>query len=134
MEHKAKVVSVEPPIVEVEMTVEDACSSCRAKEVCGAGTAEHRIVAVHDTFASSYHVGEEVLIEISEIMGAKAATYAYIIPFFIMLAVLFVLKSMEVSDLITGLSALGAAGLYYLVLWFFRKRIEKVIIFKIKKI
>lgn len=134
MEHKAKVVSVSPPIVEVEMTVEEACASCRAKAVCGVDTGERRIVAVHDSAAKAYNVGEEVTIEISEIMGAKAATYAYIFPFFVMLATLLITKSLELNDLIAGLSALGAAALYYVVLWFFRKKIEKVIIFKIKKL
>lgn len=134
MEHRGVVVSVEAPVVEVEMTVEEACAGCRAKEICGVGTGERRVVAVHDTMAKYYEVGEEVIISLEEIMGMKAALYAYIIPFFIMITLLFGTKEFGASDLIAGGSALAVAGLYYVVLWFFRRRIAKEMIFRIRKI
>lgn len=134
IEHRAVVVAVDAPIVEVEMTVVEACEGCRAKEICGVGTGEKRVVAVHDTLARYYEVGEEVIISIEEIMGMKAVIYAYIIPFFIMIGVLFGLKEFEASDLIAGGSALLITGVYYFVLWLMRNRIEKELIFKIKKI
>jgi sigma-E factor negative regulatory protein RseC len=134
IEHKAVVVAVEGSVVEVEMTVEEACAGCRAKEICGVGTGERRIVAVHDSMAQYYEVGEQVSISIEDIMGVKAVIYTYIIPFFIMITLLLGLKAMEASDLIAGGSALLAAGIYYVVLWFFRSRLEKEIVFKIKKL
>jgi sigma-E factor negative regulatory protein RseC len=134
IEHRAVVVSVDAPIVEVEMTVEEACAGCRAKEICGVGTAERRVVAVHDTFAKSYKVGEEVTISIEEIMGVRAVTYAYIVPFFIMISLLFGLKAADMSDLVAGGSSLLAAGVYYIVLYFLRDRLEKEIVFKINKL
>ncbi|MBE6209602.1 MAG: Fis family transcriptional regulator [Rikenellaceae bacterium] len=134
IEHKAVVVAVEGSVVEVEMTVEEACAGCRAKEICGVGTGERRVVAVHDSMAQYYEVGEQVSISIEEIMGVKAVIYTYIIPFFIMITLLLGLKAAEASDLVAGGSALLAAGLYYVVLWFFRSRLEKEIVFKIKKL
>ena len=134
IEHKAVVVAVEGSVVEVEMTVEEACAGCRAKEICGVGTGERRIVAVHDSMAQYYEVGEQVSISIEDIMGVKAVIYTYIIPFFIMITLLLGLKAMEASDLTAGGSALLAAGIYYVVLWFFRSRLEKEIVFKIKKL
>ncbi|MBR2333572.1 MAG: SoxR reducing system RseC family protein [Rikenellaceae bacterium] len=134
IEHKAVVVAVEGSVVEVEMTVEEACAGCRAKEICGVGTSERRVVAVHDSMAQYYEVGEQVSISIEEIMGVKAVIYTYIIPFFIMITLLLGLKAAEASDLVAGGSALLAAGLYYVVLWFFRSRLEKEIVFKIKKL
>ena len=116
------------------MTVEEACAGCRAKEICGVGTGERRVVAVHDSMAQYYEVGEQVSISIEEIMGVKAVIYTYIIPFFIMITLLLGLKAAEASDLVAGGSALLAAGLYYVVLWFFRSRLEKEIVFKIKKL
>ena len=98
IEHKAVVVSVERNIVEVEMTVNEACHECRAKDLCGATSGEKRVVAVHDTFAKTYIPGEEVIVTLDEIMGVKAVIYAYIIPFFIMITVLFGTKAFETSD------------------------------------
>ncbi len=134
IEHKAVVVAVEGSVVEVEMTVEEACAGCRVKEICGVGPGERRVVAVHDSMAQYYEVGEQVSISIEEIMGVKAVIYTYIIPFFIMITLLLGLKAAEASDLVAGGSALLAAGLYYVVLWFFRSRLEKEIVFKIKKL
>ncbi|MBQ8864121.1 MAG: SoxR reducing system RseC family protein [Rikenellaceae bacterium] len=133
IQHKAVVVAVEGNIVEVEMTVNDACEGCRAKEVCGAG-GEQRIVAIHDTYARSYTPGEEVMISLDEIMGVKAVVYAYIVPFFIMIAVMFGTKAFDASDWVSGGGALGAAALYYVGLWLMRGKLEKEIVFKINKL
>ena len=130
IEHKAVVVAVERNIVEVEMTVNEACHECRAKDLCGATSGEKRVVAIHDTFAKTYTPGEEVIVTLDEIMGVKAVIYAYIIPFFIMIAVLFGTKAFEASDLVSGGGALGAAALYYVGLWLMRGKIEKDIVFK----
>lgn len=132
MEHKAVVVAVEGKIVEVEMTVNDACGECRAKEICGTG--EKRVVAVYDTFAGSYTPGEEVVVSLDEIMGVRAVVYAYIVPFFIMIAVLFGTKAFDASDWVSGGGALGAAAVYYLGLWLMRDKLEKQIVFKINKL
>ena len=134
IEHKAVVVSVERNIVEVEMTVNEACHECRAKDLCGATSGEKRVVAIHDTFAKAYTPGEEVVVTLDEIMGVKAVIYAYIIPFFIMITVLFGTKAFEASDLVSGGGALGAAALYYVGLWLMRGKIEKDIVFKINKL
>lgn len=134
IEHKAVVVAVEGNIVEVEMTVNEACSECRAKEVCGAGTGQKRVVAVHDMFAKSYSPGEEVMVSLDEIMGVRAVVYAYIVPFFIMIAVLFGTKAFDASDWISGGGALGAAALYYVGLWLMRDKLDKEIVFKINKL
>ena len=134
IEHKAVVVAVEGNVVEVEMTVNEACAECRAKAVCGVDTGERRVVAVHDIFARSYTPGEEVLVSLDEILGVKAVIYAYIIPFFIMIVVLFGTKAFDASDWVAGGGALGATGLYYIGLWLMRDKLDKEIVFKINKL
>ncbi len=74
------------------------------------------------------------MIGVSEVMGMKAATYAYIIPFFILLGALLLTLHLGWSEVAAGLSSLGLMGLYYVVLFIFRRRIEKEIVFKIRKI
>jgi sigma-E factor negative regulatory protein RseC len=67
-------------------------------------------------------------------MGMKAAVYAYIIPFFILLGGLLLTTNLGWGEVAAGLSSLGAMCLYYVGLWFFRSRIEKEIVFKIRKL
>ncbi len=134
MEHKAKIVEIvaEEKRVEAEMVVDSACGSCKAKEVCGQSESQQRKVTVYVDHPEIYSVGQEVTVYIEQIMGIQAVVYSYIVPFFLMLAALFVTNSLKLGDLVAGLSALGVCALYYVVLYFFRKRLERVIVFRIK--
>lgn len=134
IEHKARVIFIDGDRIDVEMIVEGACASCKAKKACGMEDEEKRIVSLLTQSAKFYEVGEEVNVYIEHRMGMKAAAYAYIYPFFLMLIVLLTLNSMELSELVVGLSTLGAAVIYYIILSFFKGRIEKEIIFKLAKL
>ncbi len=136
LEHKGVVSEVGEKMVEVEFVTESACAGCKAKGLCGVDESgeNKRFVTVWEPNAAYYAVGEEVMIGVSEVMGMKAAVYAYIIPFFILLGGLMLTTSLGWGEVAAGLSSLGVMCLYYVVLWFFRRRIEKEIVFKIRKI
>ena len=121
-------------VVEVEFVTESACSECKAKGLCGVDEGNRRFVTVYEPLAQYYTVGEEVMIGVSEVMGMKAAVYAYIIPFFILFGGLLVTLHLGWSEVVAGLTSLGVMCLYYVGLWFMRRRIEKEIVFKIRKI
>lgn len=133
LEHVGTVSAVGDKVVEVEFGVESACSECRAKDLC-AQDGERRFVPVWEPNAQMYSVGEEVMISVSETMGIKAAVWAYIIPIFVVLGVLLAGNMAGLGDAVTGLGALGALAVYYLGLWIMRSKIEKEIVFKIRKI
>lgn len=134
IEHKGKVLFVEGDRIDVEMTVESACATCRAAKACGMGESKDKVVSLLTATASHYKAGDAVMVSIEKKMGIKAATYAYIFPFFVMLVVLFALFELGYPETVAGLSALGAVVFYYVGLYFFRHRIEKEIIFKLRKI
>jgi sigma-E factor negative regulatory protein RseC len=135
LEHKGVVSEIGEKMVEVEFVTESACSECKAKGLCGVDEGDRRFVTVWEPMARYYMVGEEVMIGVSEVMGMKAALYAYIIPFFILFGGLLVTTALlGWGELAAGLSSLGVMCLYYVVLWFMRSRIEKEIVFKIRKI
>lgn len=133
MEHEAVVVEViaEQKRVDVEMVVSGACGSCKAKAVCGGGESQVRQVAAYTDHPELYNVGDRVVISIEQIMGYKAIVLSYIVPLIVMLVALALTHS-RYGDLVAGISALGACVLYYIVLAFFRKRLERVIVFSIK--
>lgn len=134
LEHRATVEYVEGDRIDVRLHVEGACATCRAAKACGMGDSEDKVISLLTASAGQYAVGEEIIVSIERRMGIKAATYAYIIPFFIMIAVLFVLFGVGATETVAGLSSLGALVLYYVVLRCFRNRIEKEIVFKLRKI
>jgi sigma-E factor negative regulatory protein RseC len=134
LEHKGVVTAVSDGLVEVEFAVQSACSECKAHALCGVASGEKRFVTISDPMASYYAVGEEVMISVSEGMGMKAATWAYIVPFFVLLGSLLLTLHFGLSETVAGLISLGLVAVYYVCLWFFRKRIERDIVFKIRKI
>ncbi len=141
LEHRGIVSEVGEKLVEVEFAAQSACAECKAKGMCGVDSGsghgdggDRRFVTVWEPLAQYYSVGEEVIIGVSEVMGMKAAVYAYIIPFFILLGSLIVTTQLGWGEVAAGLSSLGIMCLYYVGLWFMRSRIEKEIVFKIRKI
>lgn len=133
MEHDARIVAVFPEEkrVEAEMVVSSACGDCKAKTVCGGGEKESRVVSAYTEHPEIYKVGDEVTISIEQIMGYRAITLSYIVPLVVMIVALALTHS-RWGDLVAGLSALGACALYFVVLSFFRKRLERVIVFSVK--
>jgi sigma-E factor negative regulatory protein RseC len=134
LEHTGVVSEVGEKMVEVEFITESACGDCKARGLCGVDEGDRRFVTVWEPLAEYFTVGERVMIGVSEVMGMKAAVYAYIIPFFILLGSLLLTTSLGWSEVAAGLSSLGVMCLYYVVLWTLRHRIEKEIVFKIRKI
>ena len=133
MEHEARIVAVYPDErrVEAEMVVSSACGNCKAKAVCGSGESQMRLVSAYTDHPEIYKEGDEVTIAIEQIMGYKAIVFSYIVPLVVMLLAL-VLTHSRWGDLVAGVSALGACALYFVVLAFFRKHLEKVIVFSVR--
>lgn len=132
--HRGVIFDISGRRIDVAVKPEDACGSCKAKSVCAVGAEGERIVSVMSEVPSIFKIGEQVEVSTARAMGINAVVYAYIIPFFIMFVLLLVLLDVGVSETVAGLSALGSVALYYIVLAFFRKKLEKTIIFKITKV
>ncbi|MDR0510618.1 MAG: SoxR reducing system RseC family protein [Rikenellaceae bacterium] len=133
VEHKGVVVSAADHAVEVRMTVEGACDVCKASVICGMGETQERTVRAWSEVAEAFAPGEQVVVSMTQAMSVRAVIWAYVAPFFVMLVALLGLKELEHSDLVAGGTALAAVALYYIGLYVFRRRLERVIIFKVRK-
>ena len=133
MEHEARVVAVYPneKRVEAEMMVSSACGDCKAKAVCGGSESSVRLISAYTDHPEIYKVGAEVTIPVEQIVAHRAILLSYSVPLAGMLVTLALTHS-RYGDLIAGLSALGACALYFVVLSFFRRRLERVIVFSVK--
>jgi sigma-E factor negative regulatory protein RseC len=88
-------------------------------------------------------LGDEVVVMVQQKMGWKAVLLAYILPFVVMMAVI-VLGNQAISllgaeamgkngEAIIGTAALCAMGVYYIVLGFFKDKIQKDFSFTARK-
>lgn len=129
--HTGRIVSIDPQTIRVEIVSEDACASCHAASLCGVSNGKVKLVDVPATLG--YEVGEEVEVLLRRSMGFKAVWLAYVGPLVVLVAVLLALLSFGISEPVSGLCSIAAAGVWYLVIWLLRDRLKNEYTFYIKK-
>ncbi len=130
--HKGKVVKMTPQVTTVAILQHGACSECHAAGLCGMGEMAEKLVEVPTDPYAFYGVGDEVEVLLKASMGMKAVWLAYFIPLLVLLAVVLPLSALHVGEVVTGVCALVAVGLYYLLLYLFRDKLKNEYIFTIK--
>ncbi len=130
--HKGKVVKMTPQVTTVAILQHGACSECHAAGLCGMGEMAEKLVEVPTDPYAFYGVGDEVEVVLKASMGMKAVWLAYFIPLLVLLAVVLLLSALHVGEVVTGVCALVAIGLYYLLLYLFRDKLKNEYIFTIK--
>ena len=130
--HIGKIVAIDADFITVEIVAESACASCHAASLCGTADATHKAITVPAT-VGNWAVGQEVQVLLKRSMGFKAVWLAYAIPLAVLLAVLLGLNAAGVGELASGLVAIGAVALYYLVLLLFRDKLRNEYSFYIKE-
>ena len=131
----------------VRIVQTSACATCKAKSMCASAESVEKEMTVQLTVDSlQLTVGDAVEVMVQQKMGWKAVVLAYLLPFFVMLAVMFVgngLLAMGDGQLamgdgakreaVLGTVALCAMALYYLVLGMFKDKLQKEFSFTARK-
>lgn len=134
IEHSGIVDRVEGDTVFVRITSHSACGACRAREACGMSEAQEKIVAVRSAAAATFAPGDPVEVGVLRSMGMRAVALAYVGALVVLLAVLIVaLVCLKWSEGASALAAIVGVGVYYVVLWLLRRKIEHTIQFTITK-
>lgn len=133
IEHLGIVVAIDGQRIDVEVDAHGACSSCNVKGACQIGDPKQKIISIETLAAQYYELGESVTVSVERIMGMKAVAMAYIFPFFVMIGVLLIFTYAGFGEIVAGLSSLGSLVVYYGVLFLSRKKIEREIVFRIRK-
>ncbi len=131
--HEAVVKAIEGEHVRVTILQTAACAGCAARKMCNSAEAKEKDVDVCTSEATTYRIGEKVLLEGRLSDGRRAALIAYGVPLVLLLAVLVVAIRLTGSDAVGALWALGSVALYYLLIFlFFRQRLQQQFSFRIK--
>ena len=118
--------------VRVRIVQTSACASCKAKAMCAsAESKEKEICAVGD---GQLAIGDEAVVMVQQKMGWKAVLLAYVLPFIVMVTVVAVGNGLlGIREEIIGTAALCSMGVYYIILGFFKDRIQKEFSFTARK-
>ena len=119
----------------VRIVQTSACAACKAKAMCASAESVEKEMTVQLTVDSlQLTVGDAVEVMVQQKMGWKAVVLAYLLPFFVMLAVMLIGNAIwAVREEILGTAALCAMALYYIVLGLFKDRLQKEFFFTAKK-
>ena len=118
----------------VRIVQASACAACKAKAMCASAESAEKEMTVMLLGDGQWAVGDTVEVMVQQKMGWKAVVLAYLLPFFVMLAVMFIGNAIwAVREEILGTVALCAMALYYLVLGLFKDKLQKEFSFTAKK-
>ena len=150
---KAKAMCASAESAEKEMTVQLVQSGSKAQSAVQDGSKLSSEKTTLNNIEQSlnnveqYKLGDTVEVMVQQKMGWKAVVLAYLLPFFVMLAVMFIGNGLlAIGDGATGLLgdeakreavlgtvALCAMALYYLVLGMFKDKLQKEFSFTARK-
>ena len=115
---------------DIEIITGSACSGCHARSACSLGNTEVRIITVKHN--APLVTGEKVIVTMEQSQGFHALFLGYVLPFIVLIVVFTGLTVSGAGELASALLSFAALALYYMLVWVFRKNIEKKFEFKIK--
>jgi len=130
IEHDGIVEKSDNGSVTVKIVSSSACAGCHAEGYCSLSGSEEKIVMIPGIY--NVAAGDDVTILMKKSMGYNAVLLGYVFPFILIVVVLILLVALSVRESLAGLSAIAVLIPYYLMLWFFRKRIDNKFTFTIK--
>lgn len=137
VEHEGVITEISEDFITVEIVNKSACAACHAKGFCVAGEEQTRYVDVPyniSTLVEEYKVGDRVNLVLNQSLGVSAVFISYAIPLVILIFLLLILSNTGLSELAVGLLTLAGIAVYYMFVFLFRNRLERIFTFSIEKI
>lgn len=133
VKHEGIVQSIEGLNVTVKMTVNSACAGCHAKSLCSAADSRDKVVVAQNVNGADFAIGETVTVQLRQTLAMKAVIICYLVPFIILFSSFCLMYAICPIEWVNVLVSLSLTALYYIILWFFRKKIEKNVTFVVNK-
>ena len=134
IKHLGIVENMQGSHLSVRIVQTSACAACSAKGHCSSADSKDKIIDIIDTAASSYRVGEKVMVIGETSMGMMAVVLAFIIPFILLIFSLFLFMALMENELYSALLSLAILIPYYFILWLNKTRLKQKFSFTIKPI
>lgn len=135
IEHHGIIESIEGCHVRVKIVQSSACSLCQARTLCASAESKEKIIDLYTSDASSYSIGEKVMVYGSTSMGRDAVIFAFVIPLVLIVAWLaLAVEILHVNDVTAVGVVFAVLAVYYIILWMGKEKFSKKFLFMIEKI
>ena len=132
--HTGVVMSTDGAIATVEITQTSACSACKARSMC-MSSESRQMSDVKCRMVEPLQAGDHVEVEVREQLAWKAILLAYILPFIVMMGIIALLDfATDWSEAVIGTLSLCGIAVYYIVLGFFKHKLQRQFVFTARKI
>jgi sigma-E factor negative regulatory protein RseC len=133
IEHQGVIISIDDKVAHVKIEQTSACASCHVKSVCGASEKSEKIIDAN-LMDTSLKIGDQVTVIGQKSLGIQAILLAYVLPFVLIVAILFFANIFTTNELVIGTCALASLIPYFAVLRLMRNKIQaKFQFYAIKK-
>ena len=123
--HKGIVESLDGDRAVVRIVQTSACAACKAASHCSAAESKEKLVEASILENDAPRVGEEVVVSMSGVNGRDAVVFAFVLPFIIMVLVLFCCLKLSSSEGLAAIVGIGSLVPYYFLLYLFRGKLRK---------
>ncbi|MBQ6203392.1 MAG: SoxR reducing system RseC family protein [Prevotella sp.] len=131
--HSGIVDSIEDDCLHVRILQASACASCKAAGHCNAAEQKEKIVDVYGIAdAKTYKVGQPVNVVATTGTGMKAVMLAFVIPFVILIAVLFAGSLLTDDEALLAMVSIVCLVPYYLILYWCRDKLQQKFTFYVE--
>ncbi len=132
MEHPGIVTAVKPGFVTVQIESTSACAACQAHGRCGFAESKTKTLDIPIKGCSAeLAVGSRVVVMIDEGRGLLATWWAYVVPAILLLATVIGSSLAGLSEPIVVLLSLAILGVYILLLFLLRKKLDSKFTLKV---
>lgn len=132
IQHRGIVKNIENNTVFVRIEQQSACSACHARSACLASDKAEKIIEVTGD-GNLFEPGEEVVVSVRSSMGIRAVVLAFVLPFILVVTVVFAGIGLTGDESIGGLAGLAVLFPYYILIYLFRNKINKRFLFTVSK-
>jgi len=134
IDHDGVVEDIKGNNLMVRIVTRSACASCQVKNLCNPSEMQEKVFEVPVSDPENFSNGDRVKMAITEGRGILAVFLGYIIPLILLLTGIIVATSIGCNELVSAGVAFGLMGLYYMVLYFTRKKTMTSFSFKVTRI
>jgi sigma-E factor negative regulatory protein RseC len=130
IDHEAIVQGKGNDSITVKFISVSACNGCHAESSCVLSGSEEKVIEIPGKY--DLGPGDQVIVTMKQSSGYEAVLLAYFMPFILVTALLVLLISMGITELVSGLISISSLVPYYALLFLFRKRISRRFNFTLK--
>ncbi len=130
--HQGIVTHVNGSQAEVRIERAEACASCSAARLCGAGKRGGHTVSASCPEGLRLSAGDTVVVQCSERQGLRASLWAYAVPLALLVAVVWLAGALLHNEGLAALLAIVSLAVYYTALHYAGRGLFERLAFEVR--